>query len=211
MKEEKTMTNNKELFLTWTKNLYYLQCAALIGMLVASLPFVGSWFGWVNTAISVGILFAMYKLSPVNARYRKAAIFLGISVVCAILVKGEILAILTFVASICSLVAIYQEYNGHSEMVAGIDEKLSSNWHSLFNWNFWGGIVVAIFGSVVVVIAGVALILDASLLAGVVLILTLGFDTIIRIVYLRFLKRTREVYENYEPKMEEEISFENMI
>ena len=202
-KEVRGMTNNKELFLTWTKNLYQLRWVALVGTLIASLPFVGAWFGWVNTLISVVILFVIYKLSPVNDRYRKAAIFMGISIVLGVLVKTEILNMLSFVASICSLIAVYQEYCGHAEMMTGIDEKLSRSWHTLFNWNIIGGILIGAFGSITTVLAGVALVLDANIIAGIVLGIVLGFEVIIQIFYLRFLKRTREVYEHYEPQTDE--------
>lgn len=194
------MTNNRELFLTWTKNLYHLRLIALVGTLIAALPFIGSWIGWVNKLITVVIAYAIYKLSPVNIRYRKAAIFMVVSLVLSIIVNAEILGALSFVASICSLIAVYQEYCGHAEMMTGIDEKLSRNWHTLFNWNIIGGILIGAFGSITAILAGVALVLDANLIAGIVLGIVLGFEVIIQIFYLRFLKRTREAYEHYEPQ-----------
>ena len=120
----------------------------------------------------------------------------------------ETFGLLSVVVSICSLVALYQEFCGHAEMMTGIDEKLSKNWHSLFNWNIFGSILVGVFGAITVVFSVVALVLDANLIAGLVIALVLGFEVILQIFYLCFLKRTREAYEHYEPQTDEVASEE---
>ncbi|MBQ8518446.1 MAG: hypothetical protein IJ455_02425 [Agathobacter sp.] len=197
------MTNNKALFMKWAQILFYVQCAALVASLIAELPFIGSWFGWIIRIISIATIFVIFKLSPVNARYRKAAIFMGISTVLLVFLANE-LWILVLVGAICSIIGKYQEYIGHSEVIAGIDDKLSNNWHSLFNWDLWGGLVV----SFIVAIGTVVLAVTTSSEIGVetTTVILDGYHKILDIVYLVFLKRMLTVYANYELPVEEEVS-----
>lgn len=192
------MTNNKELFLKWIKNLFYIHCVALVGYMIGLLPFIGSWFGWVNSIVAMGTVFCLYKLMPVNERYRKAAIFSGIAVVLSLITNATDLGLFSIVISVCNLVGLYQEFCGHSEMLTGIDDKLSRKWHTLFNWNVFGSIILGIIGAPVIVMLGVLLVLDANILTALTLVLIGGFEVIIRIVYLTYLKRTHDVCKKYE-------------
>ena len=116
------MTKTKELFMKWMQNLFYVQCATLVLALIAMLPFVGSWFSWVIRIATIATIFVLYKLSPLNTRYLKAAIFMGTSMLTTIFLKG--LGVLAIVGMICSLIAIYQEYMGHSEMIKDVLLKI---------------------------------------------------------------------------------------
>ena len=197
------MTNNKALFLKWVKNLYYVQFALLIGGVLAAIPLIGGVFKWVNAILTVGVVYILYKMAPTKDRYRKAAIFMGISVGVSLLSGFINVGIFSIAISICSLVGLYQEYCGHSEMLNGIDNALAKKWHSLFNWQIFGGVVLGILGAPIVVLLGVVLLLDTNILTVVILILVTCFDAIIQIVYLSYLKRTREMYEAFPTNMEE--------
>ncbi|MBQ2901865.1 MAG: hypothetical protein IJE49_08460 [Agathobacter sp.] len=199
------MTNNKALFMKWAQILFYVQCAAVVVSLIASLPFVGSWFTWIIRIISIATVFVIYKLSPVNPRYRKAAIFMGISTILLVIFVKE-LWILVIVGAICSIIGMYQEYVGHSEVMAGIDDKLAKNWHSLFHWDFWGGLAVSFIGAICLTI--LTLTISSEVSVDVAVVIADGYQTILNIVYLVFLKRMLTVYANYEPQKEEEITNE---
>jgi len=83
----------------------------------------------------------LFKLSVVNARYRKATIFYGISVGGGILSSLLNMNMFILVLSIFSIVASYQELNAHSEITASKDAKLSARWHSLFYLDMFAGII----------------------------------------------------------------------
>lgn len=194
---------NKELFLKWVKNLYFVQIALLVCAVLSAIPLIGTVFNWLNSILSAIVVYILYQLSPVKDRYRKAAIFTGISVVAGLLTSFIDLGVVALVVSICSLVGLYQEYCGHSEMMDGIDNSLAKKWHSLFNWQIFGGIVLGVLGAPIVAVLAALLLLDTNLLTAIVLILVTGFDTVIRIIYLRYLKRTREMYEAFPENMRE--------
>ena len=159
------MRNEKALFLESIMKLFYLELAALVLSIIAALPFEISLLGWLTMLVSLAGCIVLFQLSGIHAKYRKASMFMAVSLIGSLLLKLNILPIIIFyVASICSIVAQYQEYTGHSEMMKGIDEKLSTRWHSLFNWSFFGSLVVAMLGSGVAIAAILIFQLDASTL-----------------------------------------------
>ena len=201
-KEGMTMTNKKELFLKWTKNLFFVQLVLLICAVLSAIPMIGTVFQWISSILSLIIVYVLYQLAPVSERYKKAAIFTGISVIAGFLTKTDNFALLGLVISICSLVGLYQEYCGHSDMLDGIDNTLAKKWHSLFNWQIFGGIVLGVLAAPLVAVLAALLLFDANILTVLVLFLVTGFDTILRLVYLSYLKRTREQYEAFPENMD---------
>jgi len=200
------MTKTKELFMKWMQNLFYVQCVALVLTLIAMLPFVGSWFNWVIRITTIATIFVLYKLSPLNTRYLKAVIFMVVTMITTIFLKG--LGVLAIVGMICSLIAIYQEYMGHSELIKEADAKLSKNWNSLFNWEIWGGFLV---GGIVVPVVLAILMADSSnvqFATNVTLVTADAFNIILQLVYLVLMKRMIKVYADYEPQVEKEVTNE---
>ena len=200
------MTKTKELFMKWMQNLFYVQCATLVLALIAMLPFVGSWFSWVIRLATIATIFVLYKLSPLNARYLKAAIFMGASILTTIFLKG--LGVLAIVGMICSLIAIYQEYMGHSELIKEADAKLSKNWNSLFNWEIWGGFLIGAVTAPIVIAIGMVESSSGVVSTAVALLFSEGFSLVLNIVYLVLLKRMIKVYADYEPQVEKEVTNE---
>jgi len=200
------MTKTKELFMKWMQNLFYVQCVALVLTLIAMLPFVGSWFNWVIRITTIATIFVLYKLSPLNTRYLKAVIFMVVTMITTIFLKG--LGVLAIVGMICSLIAIYQEYMGHSELIKEADAKLSKNWNSLFNWEIWGGFLV---GGIVVPVVLAILMADSSnvqFATNVTLVTADAFNIILQLVHLVLMKRMIKVYADYEPQVEKEVTNE---
>lgn len=193
------MTNNKALFMKWIQYLLYVNCVLLV---TEAVSFLGDWVGWVNIILSFGTLFVIYKLAPVNKRYGKAAIFLAIAFVITLIFRFTTVGVLILVGSICSWIALYQEYSAHSEMLDGVDDKLARKWHSLFNWQIWGGFGLAFLESILVIALAAASTQDADSIATILLALVEGYDIIIKVFYLIYLKRMLTAYENYEPSNE---------
>lgn len=199
------MTTNKELFLKWIKNLFYVQCATLVAGIITDLPFLDGIMFWINTMLACVTLFVFYKLAPVKDRYRKAAIFMTITLAINLISKFSNVGFLTFIGSVFSLIALYQEYSAHSDMMDGVDAKLARKWHTLFNWQIIGAILLGFLETVLLVVLVVAFSLDANVVAGLLLVIVEGFDIIIKIFYLMYLKRMLAAYENYEPATEEKV------
>lgn len=197
------MTNNKELFLKWTKNLYNVQIVLLVCGVLSAVPLVGDVFTWISRVFSLITIYILYQLAPVNERYKKAAIFSGIAIVVGILTQTANVAVVGLAGSICSLVGIYEEYTAHSDILDGIDNILARKWHSLFNWQIFGGIVLGVLAAPLVVVLAGVLLFDANIITALVLILVTGFDLILDFVYLKYLKRTREQYEAFPENMSE--------
>ena len=192
------MTNNKALFLKWIKRLFYIHCVALVGYFIGLLPIIGSWFDWMNTIIVIATVYCLYKMSPVHERYRKAAMFSGIAIILTLITTISTIGFFSLVGNILSLIALYQEFRAHSEVLLTIDHRLSKKWRTLFNWYIFGSIIVAILGTPVIVLAAVAFVLDENIISVLVAILVGGFEIIIRIFYLVYLKRTHDICEKYE-------------
>lgn len=201
------MTNNKELFMKWIQNLFYVQCAMLVGYLIEYLPFADGWFRWVNLVLSLAGAYVLYQLIPVNARYRKAVIFTGIAIVIRFVGNLVEVSALSLGMSICVLIGLYQEFSAHSEMLDGIDHRLSRKWHTLFNWNIFSSIIAGFLGGALLII-GVLLEVDTNVLVVVEIAMIIAVEVIIRVVYLIYLKRMLAAYANYEPQVEEVVTEE---
>jgi len=192
------MTNNKELFLKWTKNLYNVQIVLLVCGVLSAIPMLGNVFGWISRIFSLIVVYILYQLAPVNERYKKAAIFSGVAIVIGLLTHFmNVTMVISLAVVICSLVGTYQEYTAHSNMLDGIDNILARKWHSLFNWQVFGGLFLGVLLSPIIVLLTVLLLLDANILTAITLVVVTGFDLILDLVYLKYLKRTREQYEAF--------------
>lgn len=188
------MESQREIFVKWIKYLFYIQVAAGVVGLLSAVPALDAIVVWVNRALSIATVVVLFKLAPLNKRYKKAAIFAGVGLALAILIVWTDMVALVLVVSIFSLVGTYQEYNGHSEMVGAMDAKLAGNWHGLFNWQIFSGIIVGLLGGVLVAVGLVAFSMSQEVLTSITLALTNVLDLILWIIYLRFLKRTYTIY-----------------
>jgi len=131
---------------------------------------------------------------------------MGASILTTIFLKG--LGVLAIVGMICSLIAIYQEYMGHSEMIKEADAKLSNNWNSLCNWEIWGGFLIGAVTAPIVIAIGMVESSSGVVSTAVALLFSEGFSLVLNIVYLVLLKRMIKVYADYELQVEKEVTNE---
>jgi len=135
-------------------------------------------------AAYVVVITAMFQLAPLNERYRNAEIFGFLTIV------GDF----NIMFSICSIFATYHELNGHSELVASMDEKLSGRWSALFRIELTGKIIVAfcVLIPIMVVMLAEA---NADLLS---VIATVG-STLVKgaldLLYVVYMKQTLALFE----------------
>lgn len=185
---ENTETN-RELLAKWLRVLFYAYIASIAVTIFGSLTGLDTLTDWVNKAITVTAIVALFQMAPANGRYRKAAIFKTAVLCCELisLLLSESF-IFTLAAAVCALVATYQEYHGHSEIVADLDPKLSRNWENLFIWSIAVEIltVVAAMMALILVFFGDTLSIVISVVITVVLLIAaVAFE----VVYLKYLNR----------------------
>ena len=189
------MENQREFFVKWMKYLFIIQAVMGVTGILSAVPVLDTLVLWVNRILSIAAVVVLFKMAPLNGRYKKAAIFSCVGLVLVILID---VAALVLVAAICSLISIYQEYCGHAEMIESKDAGLSKKWHSLFNWQIFSGIIVGLLGGVIVAVSVLVFPVSQEILTSVTLALTNGVDLILWIIYLILLKRTYTMYEECE-------------
>ena len=193
------MENRYELLVKWLRALMYITIVSLVNSIINFLPFVPAAFTtWISRGIMVGVVICMFQLAPANERYRKAGIMRAIMLVCTLITSFVYASsILSLAASILSIIAVYQEYNAHSEMIADKDPKLSGKWHSLFTWGLIAGILVG-FGSTVTVLVLAMMQSDVVRLTAIIVGILSIPQMILDLVYMLYIKRMISIIENSE-------------
>lgn len=178
----------------WLRYLLYVSIAALVNVVLANIPFVSGLSSWVSLAIDVATMYLLFRLKDSNARYQTAAILFAIPLVAGLLNLLDV-TILTLVGSICGLVAEYQEYKAHGELVEERDSKLASQWGGLF----WMGFVVAILTTLVGTVISVFLAAYGMDMDGIAVMITVAVTAVgllLKVLYLSYLNRTIKLVEN---------------
>lgn len=192
------MINKKALFLKWIKNLFCIECVVLLALVLENFSVLDSFIRWIRIFLSMASIYCLYKLMPLNNRYQKAVIFSGIATILTLFTNLGILVVLSLPLVICSLIGVYQQFYGHSEMILTIDNKLSKKWRTLFMWNVFGPFIVAIVAPLFILIPVITELFDTSVISIAAAMIGSGFVVILQIVYVIYLKYTHDVCENYE-------------
>ena len=193
------MENRYELLVKWLRILMYIAIVSLVNSVVNFLPFVpAAVTTWISRGIMVAVVICMFQLTSANARYKKAGIMRAIMLVCTLItVFVYSSSILNLAASILSIIAVYQEYNAHSELIADKDSKLSGKWHSLFMWGLIAGILVG-FGSTVTVLILTLMESDVVRLTAIIVGVLSIPQMILDLVYMLYLKKMISIIDNGE-------------
>ena len=195
------MENRYELLVKWLRVLMYIAIVSLVNSVVNFLPFVpAALTTWVSRGIMVAVVVCMFQLTPANERYKKAGIMRAVMLVCT-LVTAFVYAssVLNLAASILSIIAVYQEYHGHSELIAEMDAKLSGRWSSLFTWSILAAVLLSFGASVVAVILVLAdMEGGASRISAIAIGLLSIPQCIIDLVYISYIKKMIALFENKE-------------
>lgn len=193
------MENRFEVPVKWLRVLMYIAIASLINSVINNLPFVTSTVTtWISRGIMVAMIVCMFQLAHANERYQKAGIMRAVMLVCTLItafVKET--SILTLAASILSIIAVYQEYNAHSELIADKDSRLSGKWHSLFGWSILAAVLLA-FGSTVTAMIFSFMEMDAVRLTAIIVGILSVPQTILDIVYIVYINRMIHIFGNSE-------------
>ena len=183
-------------YVKWLKILFWVQIvSAAVGLLsnIPGLDPVGLWLGY---GMEAALFVVLFQMSAVNRRYRKAAVLTIVSLACLLLntllivnlpIMNFLGTLVTLAASLCAIIAGYQEYYGHAEMIEPLDRKLAGKWHSLFVWEIVLGLLGG-FASMVTTLV-LAFTGGAEIAATVVVLLINGLSIVIRVIYLVLIGR----------------------
>ena len=190
------MEENRIDFAKWLRVLMYIAIAGLVNTFIGIPSFVPSVItSWISRILMAVIVFTMLKLAPANDRYKKAgiqrAIVLALTIATDLLHSG---AILTLIAGTLAIVADYQEYHGHSELVEEKDHQLSGKWTSLFMWSIVVGLLLGFTSTAAGMFAAMAGIdtMKATIMIAAILAIP---QYVIEIIYILYLKKMVTIFE----------------
>ena len=183
----------------WLRVLMYIAIVSLVNSIVNYVPFVpASVTTWISRGIMVAMIVCMFQLVSANGRYKTAAILRAIWL--GTLILGTLLhlpSVLVLGTSILSIIAVYQEYHGHSEVLADKDIVLSAKWKGLFIWSFIAPLLLSIGSSVAMVISSF-MNLDVAKVTAITTGIMRIPQYVIDVIYLLYLKKMLSIFENDE-------------
>jgi len=183
----------------WLRVLMYIAIVSLVNSIVNYVPFVpASVTTWISRGIMVAMIVCMFQLASANGRYKTAAILRAIWL--GTLILGTLLhlpSVLVLGTSILSIIAVYQEYHGHSEVLADKDTVLSAKWKGLFIWSFIAPLLLSIGSSVAMVISSF-MNLDVAKVTAITTGIMRIPQYVIDVIYLLYLKKMLSIFENDE-------------
>ena len=189
------MEFRSDLLIKWLRVLVYIAIVSIVNSVISILPIIpASVTTWISRGIMVAMVVCMFRLAPMNERYQKAGILRAVWLGCMIASLIFLPSILILTASILSIIAVYQEYIGHSEVVADKDARLSRNWHSLFNWSIVTGLLVG-FGSMITALIASFAGVEITRITGIVTGILSVPQLVIEIVYLLYLKKMSAIFD----------------
>lgn len=184
------MNENRIDYVKWLRVLIYLAIARMVNTIVGIPTFIPTAVtAWISRILMAVMVFTMFKLAPANDRYKKTGIQLAIVLILTI--ATELLntgAVLTLIAGILSIVAEYQEYHGHSELIEEKDRQLSGKWTSLFMWSIVIGLILGFASTAAGVLAAIAGV-DTETAALMIAAAMMIPEYIIDILYILYLKK----------------------
>lgn len=171
----------------WMRWLFLVHIVALLAPLAGRLPIPNLAFG-LNLAVLIGTICCLKNLEVKNPRYKKAGVFLLLSLVMLFVNRLLPNSLVSLVASVLSLIAVYQEYAAHSEVAAPHDGRLARIWRSLFVWEIIIGVVAAMF-SAVAVLALTMLEMDAARMTAIISVALTVVNALVKVIYLSCVNR----------------------
>jgi hypothetical protein len=185
----------------WLPVLMYCAFASLINSGITYFPFIpASLTTWISRGIMLTVTICMFQLAPVHDRYQKAGIFRAIMLACNLITSFLVgSALLTLAASIVSIIAVYQEYCAHAEVIADQNVKLSKAWHSLFNWSILAAVLLSLGATIVAVILVMADIDGgASRISAIAIGLLSIPQCVIEVLYIWYIKKMFSIFSEGE-------------
>lgn len=193
---EAYMENTRDILIKWLKVLLIAQIVSIATSLMGALGILGTVQKVIGYARNICVVYALFQLARLTERYRKALLF------SAVALAGNLLSVvlpgLSFaglVLSVCTTVASYQEYQGHSEIAQSMDEKLAGKWRSLFWLEFFLALVVS-FAAVIIVMIFTSLGGSEAVSVTLSTAIAAGIGLLWQLLYISYMKKTLVLLEN---------------
>lgn len=184
------MNENVNSPATWLRYLLYVGIAAMANSLLG-LFLPGKLSTWIGFAVSAATVYLLFRLISANARYKTAALCSGANLIIGVLN----ITVLSLASSIFAIVAQYQEYQAHSELIAERDPKLAGKWSSLFWLQFGVELIMILLTGLFVGVLVAASGMDAAVVTGLVTVIVAVFSVVLKVLYLSYLNRTVKLLE----------------
>lgn len=179
----------------WLRNLFYIHIASTALSLISMLPIPDGWTVWVSRAISVAAIVCLFQLTPAQQRYKKAFLYRTVTFVLVLIHDTRfgslpLLSFLLLASSVCSIIAQYQEYHGHGDLIREQDPKLADKWHSLFMWQVVFSVLITFAASFLAVLVSMLMGSGTDVASTIVMVITQCLSLALEVVYLVYLNRT---------------------
>ena len=180
----------------WLKILMYSAGVSVVNSAVNYIPIIpGDVTTWISRGVVIAVILCMFRLAPANERYKTAGIFRLMMQVCFLVNQWLFpMGLLVGMASVLSLLAVYQEYKAHAELVEDQDERFARKWRRMFFWGIGASAVLTIGTAVLA-----AVVVMNNLSADQVSEWTVTFLSIpqfvFEVVYVLYLKKTAAMFE----------------
>lgn len=189
------MEENRIDFAKWLRVLIYIAIAGLVNVLIGIPSFIPTGITtWISRILMGVMVFAMFKLASANVRYKKAGIHRAVVLVLTVVADLlHISATVALVTGILSIIADYQEYHGHSELIEEKDHQLSGKWTSLFMWSIIAGLVLGFTSTAAAMFTAVAGMdtIKATIMIAAILAVP---QYVIEIIYILYLKKMVAIF-----------------
>ena len=195
MKEDKK--GHSKTAVQWIQALMYLGAIGLIHSAANIVPFMPSEASYyISMGIQFSLVICLFQLAPLHKNYRASAILRAVMFVCSILIAFlKDASILTFAASISSIISVYLEYNAHAHLIKEKDDILARKWKKLFLWGIGAGLLLS-FGSMISVALLSYFETDVSQIIGIIVGILGIPEFLVQIVYVVYLNKMIElIYE----------------
>ena len=138
----------------WLRILMYTAIAGLANALLNYLPLIpAAVTTWISKGVSLVKIVCLLQLGSAVSRYRRTGILRAVAFVITLVsafLYGSTVLILA--ALILSVVATYQEYQAHAELIEEQDAALAKRWRSLFGWSVAASFLLSVGSSIVTMI-----------------------------------------------------------
>lgn len=184
------MENKYMQSVKWLRILMYTMMFSIINSLLSYLPFIPALLTtWVGRGVSVAMVLCMFQLTSVNARYRKAGILRLVAFVSTFFALIPVVGpVLVFAASILTVIAVYQEYHAHGEVITDKDSVLAEKWNRLFVWELIAGVLITVVTAIITVVL-MMLQLDAVQVIAVTTGILQLVGLVINVIYIMYIKK----------------------
>lgn len=190
------MLENKDKTLDYLRYLIWIRLGAVALQLLCLVPVVDTIAEWLDILPNLALVVVFWLLSNGKDRYWKAFIYLAVSVGISFIARAfgsPVFLIVMLASSVCSFIAVYQEYNAHAELIEPVAPTVAGRWHSLFNWQ-----VVYLLVVYVMALVMAAILLDYPMFSEIYAWAIQVVNLIYAWFYLRNLDDMRKVLSDME-------------